>query len=83
MSLEKVNAGDFVDVEVRLDGKHYVHCVFTRCVFLYDGGEFDIEDAMALTECSLKLGGAAEKTLELLRRFGFIKLGSIKLVLPD
>jgi hypothetical protein len=83
MVLEKVHARNFVDVEVRLDGKHYMHCLFTRCTFLYDGGEFVIEDTMALTECGLKLGGTAEKTLELLRGFGFIKPGSVKLVLPD
>jgi hypothetical protein len=83
MSIERIHGGNFVDEEVRLDGKHYVHCVFTRCAFLYDGGEFDIEDPMRMENCSLKLGGAAFHTLELLRRFGFIKLGEMNLILPE
>ncbi len=71
--MEKISGAHFVDVEVPLDGKHYIHCVFTRCVFVYDGGESDIEEPLAMEACGLKLGGAAARTAEVLRRFGFIK----------
>jgi hypothetical protein len=71
--MEKIHTRNFVDVEVSLDGKHYIHCLFTRCVFLYNGGEFAIEDTMAMDACSLKVSGPAARTVELLRRFGFIK----------
>ena len=85
MSLKKINAGNFVDVEVRLDGKHYISCVFTRCTFLYDGGEFQIEDFLAMEGCSLRLGDAAMRTLELLRVFKLLRFDGalVKLVLPD
>jgi hypothetical protein len=71
--MEKVHAANFVDVEVILDGKHYINCLFTRCVFVYNGGESDIEEPLKMQDCSLRLGGAASRTAEVLRRFGFIQ----------
>lgn len=72
MSMEVIRTRRFVGVDVPLDGKHYVHCTFTGCVFTFDGGEWNIEDAFLIEGCSFKFSGSAARTLELLRRFGFI-----------
>jgi len=81
--MEKIHAANFVDVEVILDGKHYVNCLFTRCVFVYRGGESDIEEPLAMKDCSLRMEGAASRTTELLRRFGFLQHCPIPLEIKE
>ena len=70
--MEIIRTRKFVDVDVPLDGKHYINCTFTRCRFIYNGGEWSIEDAFVMERNRSKFSGAAARSLELFRRFGYI-----------
>lgn len=57
------------DEFVRLDGKHFVDCVFIGCTLEYSGGNVILERT-AIHGCKHLLTGYAKQTAEYMRTVG-------------
>lgn len=70
--MTKIENKNFVDTDVVLDGNQYRYCAFTRCQFIYRGGQFEIFEPVGISDCTLLFRESAGRTVELLRRFELI-----------
>ena len=68
--LDAIISKHFVEKTMQMDGHRFLDCTFRNCRLIYSGGNAAWERA-AFSNCQLQFRGAAKRTLEYLRYFGF------------
>ena len=64
--MQGIQDGTFEEETVVLDERKFTNCHFNNCEIRYSGGEFVLEGT-SMVGCSWKFGGAAQRTLTLMR----------------
>ncbi len=55
------------DTTIKMDEHCFVNCTFSECILLFSGGDFGLVDCR-ITNCEVRLAGAARKTIQFLKR---------------
>ena len=75
--MQKIHGITFKDNSVRLDGKHFIDCIFIDCTLEYSGGDMALERT-AVHSCKHVLYGYALQTADYMRTMGLCDLTADK-----
>jgi hypothetical protein len=72
--MERHQGKTYTGESVLVDGQEFSRCTFSKCTFVYSGGEIPVFDHSQIDACSWRFDGHAERTIHLmaaLYRIGF------------
>jgi len=60
------------DLTVILDNEIFIGCTLQRCRVIYAGGDFTMDPATNVIECTLECTGAANRVMKALQAFNLL-----------